>query len=365
MYTIISAIKNVYRNRFINFTVIVSLSLGLLFPMLVFCIGNVTLKSIWGGLAYNPERVVAVNTDEKIRINIEKAKADYSEIELMVEGAFVASDYAVVGDKFIKTEVVGYKAGHDRIFRYDMLYGRYFTDSESNGNESVCIISSALQKELDCNVGDSLTLSDKNFSIKGVYISDEAFVRIPLEAFSKMYRTMYAYDIQFDKSCDVKTKGVEILNKLADEYKINNRDFLIANDYYDTTNELKNAYFALAIMLAIASVVLIYAALNISNIMVNKINSDLKSYTIRMQLGAAKSNIFGFLLVQLFALMLISVGIDALIIFLLKKYMPFFAVFPFDLDLPSVLLTALIGTVYVLILSSGLLKRAFGERMKV
>lgn len=140
---------------------------------------------------------------------------------------------------------------------------------------------------------------------------------------------------------------------------------MLLSDYYEEHNDLKNAYFAIAIMLAIASVVLIYAALNISNIMVNKINNDMKTYKIRMQLGAAKGNIFGFLWTQLFALMLIAVAMDALIIFLLKTFMPFFAVFPFDLDFTAVLLTTLIGTAYVLILSSALVKRVFGKRRVV
>ena len=177
------------------------------------------------------------------------------------------------------------------------------------------------------------------------------------------------YDITFTKDCNAETEGVEILDKLLEEYNFdtpkNDPDtvrYFLASEYYVSHYDLRNAYFALGIMLAIAAVVLIYAALNISNIMVNKINTDMKNYTIKMQLGASKGNIFGFLLVQLLVLMLISVVMDIIIVYWLKNFTSFLSMFSFDLNPLTVLLTALIGTVYVLILSSALVKRVYKER---
>lgn len=362
MYTVISAAKNLFRNKFINLTVIASLTLGLLFPMLVFCIGNVMLKEIWGGLAYYPERTAGIYTDNKIRINTEKTMEDHPQIELMVEGAFVEHDYAVSNDKFIRTEIAGYKAGNDKLARYEILYGRYLTDSEANGKEPVCIISSTLQKEIGCAVGSKIALGKAEFTVKGVYISRNISAIIPLDTFSQRYNTMYAYTIRFKENCLVKTEGVEIMNQLADEYGISNRDFIIISDHYKETNDLKNAYFALSILLAVASVILVYAALNISNILINKINTDRKNYVIKMRLGASRGNIFGFLWVQLLILMLVSVGIDIAVVLLFKKFMPYIAVFPFDLNPLAVLLTALIGTVYVFVLTSALVKKVFAKK---
>lgn len=361
MYTFLSALKSVIRSRFINLTVIVSLSLGLLFPMLVFCIGNIALKEVWAGVATYPERTASIHTNT-IRIDTEKAMKDYSQIELMMEGSFVEYDYIVSGNKIVKTQTIGYKNGYDKIISFEMLDGKYFTESEANGNEHICLITSNLQKELGCHAGDKVVLGNEEFTVKGVYIRKDNTVLLPLESFAQKHETYYNYSLIFKKDCDIKTKGAEILKSLLEEYGLNTENYMLMGDYYEEHNDLKNAYFAIAIMLAIASVVLIYAALNISNIMVNKINNDMKIYKIRMQLGATKGNIFGFLWVQLFALMLIAVAADALIIFLLKTFMPFFAVFPFDLDFTAVFLTALIGTVYVLILSSVLVKRVFGKR---
>lgn len=365
MYTFISAIKSVFRSKFINLTVIASLALGMLFPMLVFCIGNVVLKEIWANVAAYPERTAGVFSDDKIRIDTEKAMSDYPQIEIIVEGSFAKNDYIVSGGKIIKTQTAGYKAGEDKITGYDMLYGRYFTQAESNGSERICIISSTLQKELGCNAGDTVILGSEEFTVKGVYINRNIALLMPLDTFAQKYETAYTYNILFKKDCDIKTEGIEILGKLLDEYGIDNTHYMLISNYYEEHNDLKNAYFALAIMLAVASIVLIYAALNISNIMVNKINNDMKNYTIKMQLGAKKGNIFGFLWVQLIVLMLISVGIDAVIVILLKNFLPFFAVFPFDLDLLAVLLTALIGGVYVLVLSSALVKKVYKERKAV
>lgn len=362
MYTFISAIKSVFRNKFINLTVTASLALGMLFPMLVFCIGNVVLREIWANIATYPERTAGVFSDDKIRIDTEKAMSDYPQIEVMVEGSFAEHDYIVSGGKIVKTQTAGYKACEDKIIGYDMLYGRYFTEEESNGNERICIISSNLQRELGCNAGDTVVLGNEEFTVKGVYINRNIALLMPLDTFSQKYRTEYAYNILFKKGCDVKTEGMRIIEELLNEYGIDNTHFMLMSDYYVEHNDLKNAYFALAIMLAIASVVLIYAALNISNIMVNKINTDMKNYTIKMQLGAKKGNIFGFLWVQLIVLMLISVGIDAAAVLLLKNLLPFFAGFSFDLDPLAVLLTALIGAAYVLVLSSALVKRIYKER---
>ncbi len=365
MYTFISALKSVFRNKFINLTVIISLSLGLLFPMLVFCIGNIVIKEVWAGVATYPERTAGIFSNTKTRIDTDKAMRDYPQLELIVETAFTEQDYIVSGNKIVKTETVGYKSGNDKMTGYVMLDGNYFTESEANGDEYICLITSALQKELGCNAGDTLVLGNDEFTVKGVYINKYKSVLLPLDAFSKKYETAYAYNILFNKGCDVRNEGNDILIALLEEYGLNTENYMLLSDYYEEHNDLKNAYFAIAIMLAIASVVLIYAALNISNIMVNKINNDMKTYKIRMQLGAAKGNIFGFLWTQLFALMLIAVAMDALIIFLLKTFMPFFAVFPFDLDFTAVLLTTLIGTAYVLILSSALVKRVFGKRRVV
>ncbi len=362
MYTIISSIKNIYRNKFINLTVIASLSLGLLFPMLVFCIGNIVIKEVWAGVATYPERTAGIFSNTKTRIDIEKAIKDKQQIELIVEGSFTNHDYIVMGNKIVKTETVGYKAGNDKMTSFEMLYGKYFTESEFNGSDNICLISSELQKELGCLPGDTVILGKEEFILKGVYIRKDKSVIMPLDTFSRKYETFYSYHVLFKENCNVKNEGVEIIKELLEEYGLNTENYMLLSDYYEEHNDLKNAYFAIAIMLAIASVVLIYAALNISNIMVNKINNDMKTYKIRMQLGAAKGNIFGFLWVQLFVLMLISVIMDSLIIFLLKTFMPFFAVFPFDLDFTSVLLTSLIGTAYVLILSSVLVKRVFGKR---
>lgn len=365
MYTFISAIKSVFRNKFINLTVIASLALGMLFPMLVFCIGNVVLKEIWASVAAYPERTAGIFSDDTIRIDTEKAMADCPQIELIEEGSFTKHDYIVSGGRIVKTETVGYKAGGDKMVGYDMLYGRYLTEEESNGSERVCVITSALQKELGCNAGDTVILGDEEFTVKGVYINRNITVLMPLDTFAQKYEAEYVYNVLFKKDCDVKTEGVKAIEKLLDEYGIDNTHYMLMSDYYEENNDLKNAYFALAIMLAVASIVLIYAALNISNIMVNKINNDMKNYTIKMQLGAKKGNIFGFLWVQLIVLMLISVGIDAVIVILLKNFLPFFAVFPFDLDLLAVLLTALIGGAYVLVLSSALVKKVYKERKAV
>lgn len=362
MYTFISALKNVFRNKFINLTVIASLSLGLLFPMLVFCIGNIAIKEVWAGVAAYPERTAGIFSNTEIRIDTKKAMNDYPQIELMVEGSFTQNDYIISGNKIVRTGIVGYKAGNDKLTNCEMLLGRYFSEAESNGSEHICLITSYLQKELGCNVGDTVVLGNEEFKVTGVYIKKDNTVLLPMDTFLQKYETAFTYNILFKKGCDVETEGVEALKALLEEYGLSTESYMLMSGYYKEHNDLKNAYFALVIMLSVASVTLMYAALNISNIMVNKINADMKSYKIRMQLGATKNSIFGFLWTQLFMLMLISVGIDALIILLLKTFMPFFAVFPFDLDLTAVLLTALTGTVYVIVLSSTLLKRVFGKR---
>lgn len=361
MYTFISALKSVIRSRFINLTVIVSISLGLLFPMLVFCIGNITLKEVWAGVATYPERTAIIQTNT-IRIDTEKAMKDYPQIELMMEGSFVEYDYIVSGNKIVKTQTIGYKNGYDKIISFEMLDGKYFTESEANGNEHVCLITSNLQKELGCHAGDKVVLGNEEFTVKGVYIKKDNTVFLPLESFAQKYETYYNYNLIFKKDCDIKTKGVEILKSLLEEYGQNKENYMLMSDYYEEHNDLKNAYLAIAFMLAIASVTLIYAALNISNLMVNKINVDMKNYIIKMQLGASKVNIFGFLWIQLIVLMLVSVGIDAVTVVLLKKFLPFFAVFPFELDASAVFLTVVVGTVYILILSFGLVKRVYRER---
>lgn len=362
MYTVVSAIKNLYRNKFLNCTVIVSFALGMLFPLLVFCVGNIMLKSIWTGIAIYPERVIALYTDDSIRINTEKAKADHSEIDVIMETAFTAKDYVSFDERFVEAQIIGNGAGNEKIIRYEMLSGRYLTDEEANSSDKICLISSDLQRELGCGTGDIIRVGSSTFEIKGVYIENNTELIMPLDSFSQIYYTQYAYNIQLKSGYEAKSTGVEIANELADEYGISNRDFLIADSYYDATDDLKNAAFALFIMLGIASVVLLYSALNVSNILVNKIHSDMKNYIIKIQLGASKSALFGFLSVQLFTLMLSAIFADIITVTVIKSFMPYIAGFPFDLSPLAVLLTVGIGTVYILILSCILLRKIYSRR---
>lgn len=363
MYTFTAALKSVFRNKFVNFTVIVSLALGLLFPMLVFSIGNVFLKEMKAGVTIHPERTAGISTGQEIRIDTEKALRDHPQIELITEGTYTQNDYIVSGNKIVKTQTVGYKAGIDKFTPFEMLDGKFYTDEELNGSDSICLISSQLQKELDCKAGDTVVLGKEEFTVNGVYIKKDKSVFLPLDTFSRKYEVFPAYEILFRKDCDVKTEGAEVLKSLAEEYGLDpENSCMLMSDYYEERNELKNFYISIAIMLAIASVTLIYAALNISNIMVNKINADRKSYSIKMQLGASKTNLFGFLWVQLLVLMLISVGIDAAVTVILEKTAPFFTMFSFKLDAAAVLLTLLIGAAYVMILSSKLVKKVYSER---
>lgn len=361
MYNVISSIKNLLRSKFINLTVIASLSLGMLFPMIVLCIGNVMINESTAGVGLYPERTAGIFSGYKT-IDMEKALSDHPQIEFIVEASDACNDYIVSGNKMIKTQIAGYSSGPDKIVNFKMIDGRYFTEAELSGNDRLCIISTALQKELGCGVGDIVTVGKEDFTVIGVHIKRELSVNIPIRTFSERYETFHNYNILFTKECDVKTKGLRIINEILDEYGLKSTSYMFLSDFYDEHNDLKNAYLGLFLMFAIASVVLVYAALNISNIMVNKINADMKNYTIRMQLGAAKGSIFGFLWVQLLILMLISVGADTLIIFLLKKFVPFFAMYQFDLSPTAVLLTVLIGAIYVFILSSSLVKKIFRER---
>lgn len=359
MYTIVTAIKSLIRSKFVNLTVILSLSLGLLLPMLALCIGNVVIQSLWNGIVYNPERVIAIMCQEGARVDVKQAIADHPEIELIHEAAFVESDFAVCGDKFIKATVSPDAAGANKIARFYMISGSFYTDEEADGTEPICVISHRLQKDLDCKVGDSITMSGIAYTLKGVYADDSPVIRIPLEIFSSVYRTAYTYDIQLKKGYDASVEGVEAVNAIYDEYGITTRDYLLATAYYDESNRLKNAVTGISIMLAIAGVVLLYAALNISNILVNKIHSDMKNYTIKMQLGASKGKLFGFLAVQLLLLMLISVGIDMTVTAVLHHFMPYIATFPFSLNSLVVILTVGIGSVYILILSWMLIRRIY------
>lgn len=370
MYTIITALKSLYRNKFVNLTVIVSLALGMLFPMLVFCIGNVQLKTAWGTIPYHTERLLGLVGDPgtEHRIDCSKAKLEHPEIEHLSEGSFVIDNTAIFKNKFYTTETAGYKGNQNKIIRYNMIYGEFFTDEELNGNEKICAITISLQEQLGCMPGDYITLgkTEEKLLIKGVYGDYKCSVIMPLETFIEIYSsssTDLAYTFQFKEGIDLETEGKEILSSLTEEYEIENKNFINIEENDSLQINLRNAYFALSIMLAIASVVLIYAALNIFNILINKLNNDMKNYMVKMQVGASKGKIYGFVAVQLFVLMLISVAADVGIVLFLKKYISHIVIFPFILDLSSILITAALGSLYVLILAFAMVKRLRGRRL--
>ncbi len=370
MYTITTALKSLYRNKFVNLTVIVSLALGMLFPMLVFCIGNAELKTAWGTIPYHHERMLGMIGDlgTEHRVDCEKAKLDHPEIEFISEGSFVIENTAIFGNKFYTAETAGYKGDQNKIIRYNMIYGEFFTDEELNGNEKICAVTISLQKQLGCMPGDYITLgeTEEKLLVKGVYGDYKYSLIMPMETFIEIYSpssTELAYFVQFKKGIDLNTEGREILTSLTEEYGIENKNFVDIEENDSLKINLRNAYFALTIMLAIASVVLLYAALNIFNILINKLNNDMKNYMVKMQVGASKGKIYAFLSVQLFVLMLISVAADVGIVIFLKQFISDIVVFPFILDLSSIMFTAAVGSVYVLILACAMVKRLNGRRL--
>lgn len=355
MYTVISAVKSLYRNKFVNITVTASIALGMLFPMLVFCIGNVMLKAVGEGLALYPERTGSIELLGDI--NPIELKGDISEAAAVSKSTDNVTEYVSHGFNFADSKISGVGTDYEKIFGISVISGRYFTKGEAMGSEKLCCISTALQRELGCMAGDKAEIGEEEFTVIGIFAGSDIKALLPLRVFSEMFSARVKYDILLNEEYSFENEINTITERLSEKYTV--LSFAAFDSQKNAANDLKNTLLALTAMFGIVSLVLVYSLLNVSNILSNKMQADRKGYIIKIQLGASKKDLFGFLAVQLLLLMLISAGIDIAVISLLSKFVPYIAGLPFSLGTAPLMLTIVIGVLYSLMLTSEQLKKFY------
>lgn len=355
MYTVISAVKSLYRNKFVNLTVTVSIALGMLFPMLVFCIGNVMVKAVGEGLALYPERTGS--TELLGDIDPVQLKSDIPYAERVAKSTDIVTEYVSRGYSFADTKICGVGAGAEKIYGIPVISGRYFTEREAESSERLCCISTSLQKELDCRIGDKAKIGDGEFTVIGVFAGTGIKALLPLQAFSELFSSKIKYDILLKEGYNIENETGNITEKLSEKYAVSS--LTPFNTQRNAANDLNYAVLGLSAMFGIVSLVLVYSALNVSNILTNKMQADRKNYIIKIQLGASKKDIFAFLAVQLLLLMLLSVIIDIAATVLIGRFMPYAAGLPFAVGPIPILLTIATGVLYILMLTSEQLKKFY------
>lgn len=359
-YSAGDGIKNIFRSKFISATIIISLALGLVFPMLVLCLGNSMIKEIKANMPYFPERTGAILTGNA-ELNTVEILANYSEIETVVKTMYTIKTLISNEDKnIVKSDVVGYGSGFPKQYKINMSQGKYFTDEEADGKERLCVITNDLSQKLSIGVGKSIEIKNNFYKIIGVSNSKNQVntVYLPIECCKEIFENIsFNYNILLKSNYKFAQEGLTLSKEILNQNSIKENNNIVAfENFY--TNEQNQIIYGFTIMLLIAGIVFVYALLNIYNVIANKIKREQNNYKIRIQLGAKKGDIYLFTFIQLFVFIIAASAIDAVIIVVLSKFILSVGVFAFELNLLVILLIILIGAIFSAIMCC-ILTRSF------
>lgn len=193
-------------------------------------------------------------------------------------------------------------------FTIPILKGRYFTLEEIQNGSPVCVIGEGLRLQSGLDVGDSLTLGECSLKIIGVmkYNANMGANLVP-------YKTFEDYTVP-----GLRIQGYEIVATLSDASfasQINWEELGLSGEAVSCTEYFNNGAFSLlqrsSVSLLVGILVLVYALMNLLNIMVSKMDQQQKNLGIRVALGAPYWKVF----LQFFFEMLILITTSVLTIF--------------------------------------------------
>ncbi|AUS97516.1 hypothetical protein CDQ84_18960 [Clostridium thermosuccinogenes] len=162
------------------------------------------------------------------------------------------------------------------------------------------------------------------------------------------------YYIKFKDKYELEKQAVLLKDFISDKFKFTADIKLYKDKHKDDINR-EHAFTT--VLFAITGVVLLYALLNIINIIFNKVNEDRKSYGIKLALGASQKDIFMQNFFELIILSLLSSIIVTLatliVIYIINNYIFSF----FSISINIYIICVFICIIFSLLISFLMLRK--------
>jgi len=224
------------------------------------------------------------------------------------------------------TQVVGTTANYPEVRKYEVEFGRFFTNAEDASRQRLAVVGPAVIQNLGLEsgnalVGESIRIRGIQFTVVGVYKSkgqaspfsnpdDQILIPIQTARFRVMgnnrLRSISVLALNEKKIPDAMADIQKILRR---EHKLRPDkpdDFQIRNqaDFLNTLGETTQVFSML--LAGIAAVSLLVGGIGIMNIMLVSVTERTREIGIRKALGATKMNILFQFLIEAVVLCLLG-----------------------------------------------------------
>ncbi len=284
--------KGLLKNNKVNMIVILSLTLGMLMPILMLANLNVfwvNVKNLYPNISQNTY-FCGVGSRH---ITTQGYKEIQSELGAVYLGGLERrSIFVQVGDIMTEREVGAVTEDYLDFIRYDILSGRSITKEEVQSAARVCMLEESFleQNKLTVTVGDKIFLEKESFEVVGIYRSMDLInmVLLPASVFdtvgSSARSTIHMF-VQFETPVDERrllTELEEVFDsalevKPIEEYFMQMRSYCF---------EVSAVLFAVTIPLTV------FSLMNCILVIFGKIARTRHMIGIKRALGANQSAIF-------------------------------------------------------------------------
>jgi len=358
-----NAIKFILRKKFFTISIIFSLFLGMLFPILVLCYANSLRDYISSSKLKNADKVIMidmVNDGGKISEVEDIILARIKEIEQTTRYSFSKEYVLATNDKCSLQKIILVDSYFREFFPVNIVRGRWFSDKDLSEGDPVCIAGDRAIKELfgDKKEDYVINILGNKFEVVGITnmlkYSDSIIVPAAYAEKVNIKSVFYYLYFRFKDSTKIKDLYEIFENVVRNDLKAN---YKIVPGVNIEKSDIAYIYTIVPIMFLIASIVLLYSILNIMNILIHKVDETKRNIGIMIALGASNKDIYAQSLFEFCTYTIIASSASCLLIFEVSRIIASTSYDLLNLNLTVMGFTVLISLIISVVLSATLVRK--------
>gem|GEM_PF-4585201 len=356
-YNFINSFKNIIRNRFLNFSILISLCLGLIFPIMVISMGNTVIKE-YEGYTKDSNRGFLLSVGIR-KLNIKNTIKEYPSIEA-IAAETTANCLVIANNNFIYSYVSGVSINLNEFFDNIVKKGdgRYFTSDDYIKSSKVCILGKNVSKSIGGKT-TSVIINGDEFQVIGT-TNLSHFADITLIPDSTYYKKnsnnniLPLYLVKIKKGFPFEST-MKILSKQIINEQSGNGHCQSMSDYLK--NQQKTVHQGFLILFLVSLIAFIYSLVNLSSVIMNKFDFDTKNHLIKVAVGAFRKDLYIQMIFELLIITSLSVLINLLFIYSISKFGIQISNFSIEIDYQVIVYSFVAAFMGTFILGLTLIKR--------